>query len=103
MHHLTPTQALQNLAEDKKLFHEFFRRGDFSVEIYKPANQDLQQPHDQDEVYFVVSGSGKFFNDGHIHDFGAGDFLFVEARKEHRFFDYSDDFATWVVFFGERK
>jgi hypothetical protein len=32
--------------------------------------------------------------------FGSGDMLFVPARMEHRFEDFSDDFATWVMFYG---
>jgi uncharacterized protein YjlB len=34
--------------------------------------------------------------------FGPGDALFVAATVEHRFEDFSDDFATWVVFYGPR-
>ena len=34
--------------------------------------------------------------------FGPGDVLFVGAKVEHRFEDFSDDFATWVVFYGPR-
>jgi mannose-6-phosphate isomerase-like protein (cupin superfamily) len=32
--------------------------------------------------------------------FGPGDVLFVPAGVEHRFEDFSDDFVTWVVFYG---
>jgi hypothetical protein len=26
--------------------------------------------------------------------------LFVAAREEHRFVEFTDDFATWVFFYG---
>ena len=32
--------------------------------------------------------------------FLPGDFLFVPARAEHRFLDFTDDFTTWVLFYG---
>jgi mannose-6-phosphate isomerase-like protein (cupin superfamily) len=32
--------------------------------------------------------------------FGPGDFLFAPAGVEHRFEDFSKDFATWVLFYG---
>ena len=32
--------------------------------------------------------------------FGPGDVLFVPARSEHRFEDFSDDLGLWVVFWG---
>jgi len=28
--------------------------------------------------------------------------LFVPARVEHRFEEFSDDFATWVIFWGPK-
>jgi len=30
----------------------------------------------------------------------AGDVLFVAAGVEHRFSKFTDDFATWVFFYG---
>jgi mannose-6-phosphate isomerase-like protein (cupin superfamily) len=51
-------------------------------------------------VYVVVTGSGTFRNGGVVSPFKAGDFLFVAAGVEHRFEEFSDDFATWVIFFG---
>ena len=35
-----------------------------------------------------------------IPDFGPGDLLFVPAGVEHRFEEFSDDLAVWVVFYG---
>jgi hypothetical protein len=36
----------------------------------------------------------------HRVPFGPGDVLFAAAHVEHRFEGFSDDFATWVVFYG---
>ena len=41
-----------------------------------------------------------FFCDGETRDFAAGELLFVPAGVEHRFLDFSDDFVTWVLFYG---
>ncbi|MGZ3999789.1 MAG: cupin domain-containing protein, partial [Mucilaginibacter sp.] len=71
-----------------------------SVEIYRPQKTDLQQPHRQDELYVVMKGSGVFVNDGIRNDFGAGDVLFAPAGIEHRFENFTDDFVTWVIFYG---
>jgi mannose-6-phosphate isomerase-like protein (cupin superfamily) len=57
-------------------------------------------PHEQDEVYVVMQGRGVFFHDGKREPFEAGDLLFVAAGIEHRFEDYTDDLAVWVVFYG---
>jgi len=70
------------------------------VELYAPVGSDPQNPHDRDEVYFVTSGSGDFVVAGERHRFAAGDALFVAAKVEHRFENFTSDFATWVVFYG---
>jgi mannose-6-phosphate isomerase-like protein (cupin superfamily) len=81
-------------------FAEAFAHGSLVVELYAPARTDPQSPHDRDEVYFVVSGSGDFMLAGERTRFRAGDALFVPAHAEHRFENFTPDFATWVIFFG---
>jgi mannose-6-phosphate isomerase-like protein (cupin superfamily) len=99
---LTPHHALAALArdEEQKPFVELLQHGSLSVEIYQPVGQDLQTPHTRDEVYVVVSGVGEFVNGGKRKAFEAGELLFVPAGVEHRFENFSDDFATWVIFYG---
>lgn len=98
--HITSSKALTQLKESGKLFTELFAHGSLSVEVYKPEEKDLQQPHTKDEVYVVISGSGEFYNDGIISNFFPGDFLFVPAGKVHYFQNFTDDFSTWVIFYG---
>lgn len=74
--------------------------GSMVVRFYAPEGEDKQTPHDQDEVYVVVSGSGKFINGDQEYLFGPGDVLFAPAGAEHRFVDFSEDFETWVIFYG---
>lgn len=97
---LTPEDGLKYLTESGKLFLELFHHGTLSVEIYCPKHQDFQQPHDRDEIYIIISGQGQFFADGITNDFRPGDFLFVPAGIEHRFENFSEDFSTWVIFYG---
>jgi mannose-6-phosphate isomerase-like protein (cupin superfamily) len=81
-------------------FVTLFEHGTLSVEVYAPRGHDPQQPHDRDEVYVVAAGTGQFFCDGERTAFGPGDFLFVPAGVEHRFENFSDDLAVWVLFYG---
>lgn len=85
---------------DGERFIEAFRHGTLIVELYAPRGHDPQAPHDRDEVYFVISGSGDFLVAGERAPFRAGDALFAGAHVEHRFENFSDDFCTWVVFYG---
>jgi gentisate 1,2-dioxygenase len=77
-----------------------FEHGTLQIKMYRPQGADGQQPHVRDEVYVVARGSGWFVNGTQRHAFGAGDVLFVPAGVAHRFEEFSDDFCTWVLFYG---
>ena len=99
---INPQDALELLADKEGSFKTLFTHGTLSVEIYQPDKIDLQQPHEQDEVYVIISGEGEFYNGGELVTFSAGDFLFVPAGVEHRFENFSDEFSTWVIFYGPK-
>ncbi len=95
-------EAINRLAETQQAaFVTLMQHGSMSVEYYKPDKADHQQPHKQDELYVIASGSGFFFRNGETVTCKAGDVLFAPARMEHRFLDFTDDFATWVIFYGK--
>jgi mannose-6-phosphate isomerase-like protein (cupin superfamily) len=77
-----------------------FARGTLEVEWYAPVSADRQTPHDRDEVYVVARGSADFFDGERDRRVGPGAFIFVAAGREHRFVDFSADFAVWVFFYG---
>ena len=78
--------------------------GSMSVELFAPATsalgRDIQQPHTQDELYVVQRGHSAFWLREERMEVQAGDVLFVPAGAPHRFEDFSQDFVTWVVFYG---
>ena len=59
---------------------------------------DPQQPHKEDEVYFVTAGRARFTAAGETVDVAAGQVLFVPAHEEHRFIDVSEDLTVLVFF-----
>ncbi len=91
--------ALVPTSEGKR-FANVFRHGTLQVEIYAPRGTDPQQPHTRDEGYFVVQGSGTYVCAGVRERFEGGDFLFAPAGVAHRFEEFSDDLAVWVIFYG---
>lgn len=81
-------------------FIELFRHGTLTVELYAPRGNDPQTPHPRDEIYVIINGTGRFQHNSQETPFGPGDLLFVPAGEEHRFTEFTDDFATWVFFYG---
>ena len=97
----TVAEALERLpGPGGERFARVLGHGTMEVEVYAPRGQDPQEPHTRDELDFVVRGSGEFVNGPDRHPFGPGDALFVPAGVEHRFEDFTDDLAVWVVFYG---
>lgn len=79
---------------------EFLRRPSMSAGIYEiPAGGvDRQKPHEEDEIYYVVSGKAQFFDGNDDVHVEAGTVLFVPAKVEHRFHSIAEDLSILVVF-----
>jgi len=101
---IRPQEAVSLLpTPDGKRSATLLERPGLEIKIYAPRGIDPQTPHDRDEVYVVIAGSGEFRNGDRTHSFGPGDLMVVPAGVEHRFESFSDDLAVWVVFVGERR
>lgn len=96
----TAADAQAALARAGGEYTLLFRHGTLEIEIYRPIGVDRQQPHTRDELYVVIAGRGSFVRGEERVAFGPGDVLFVGARVPHRFVDFSQDFSTWVFFWG---
>ena len=93
--------AIEKLKQESgKTFTVLMKHGTMSVEYFSPPKIDTQSAHEQDELYVIARGHGKLNRNFEIIECKAGDVLFVPAGMEHRFENFSDDFATWVIFYG---
>jgi mannose-6-phosphate isomerase-like protein (cupin superfamily) len=98
---LTLKDALANVpTPDDKRFATIFEHGTLLVEIYAPLDHDPQQPHTRDEVYFVATGGGEYVCGETRTAFGPTDLLFAAAGVAHRFDNFTEDLAVWVLFYG---
>lgn len=78
---------------------EPFEKENVKLVFFAPRGIDHQTFHDEDEFYFIVRGSGELIIDGDSFPFEPGDVFFVPAKVPHHFKKFSDDFATWAIFF----
>lgn len=84
-------------------YHEFLRVRAMNAGIYvlKAGEPDPQQPHEQDEIYYVISGSAAFSCDGHDdRPVTTGAVIYVEKGVGHRFHSIAEDLTLLVVFAG---
>ena len=98
---VSPEEALKQLLEQSELpFTVVMKHASMTIEYFAPQEVDTQTPHKQDEIYVVIKGHSKFYRDGENTSCKKGDILFVPAGIQHHFENFSDDFATWVIFYG---
>ncbi len=83
-----------------KLYREFLRVPAMSAGLYVlPAGgTDLQRPHHEDEIYYVVRGRARFKTDKEDREVSTGSVMFVAAEVEHRFYDVAEELAVLVFF-----
>jgi mannose-6-phosphate isomerase-like protein (cupin superfamily) len=72
---------------------------EIGVYVLVAPEPDRQQPHDEDEVYVVLEGSGVLEVAGTATALTEGMALFVPAAAEHRFTAY-EQLSLLVVFNG---
>ena len=87
-------------AASGKLYGEFLRVAALSAGLYVlPAGAtDLQRPHHEDEMYYVVRGKARFRAADEDQEISTGSVLFVAAGVEHRFHAITEELAVLVFF-----
>lgn len=66
--------------------------------VLPKGGTDNQQPHIHDEVYYVLSGKGKFKAGEDTTEVKEGAVLYVKAEVEHNFFDIEEELKILVFF-----
>jgi mannose-6-phosphate isomerase-like protein (cupin superfamily) len=81
-------------------YAEFLRVPALSGGLYTlPAGvSDPQQPHSEDEVYYIVSGRGQIRVAEEDQMVEAGTLVYVPAHVPHRFHTIAEDMAILVLF-----
>jgi mannose-6-phosphate isomerase-like protein (cupin superfamily) len=98
--HATARDARAAPVPEGRRSAEILRHGSLEVRWYAPRGTDPQTPHERDEIYVVAGGRAELVRGGERVAVAQGDALFVPAGMEHRFEAMSEDFATWVMFYG---
>lgn len=94
------TDVERQRAQSGKSYREFLRVPAMSAGLYVlPLHGvDLQRPHDQDEIYYVVRGRARFEAGGEAREVFVGSVIFVPAHVEHRFHDINEELTVLVMF-----
>ena len=87
-------------ARTGELYLEFLRRDSMSCGLYvlEPGADDPQEPHQEDEVYVVLSGRAWLRMADQDQPVGPGSVLFVARTVPHRFHDVTERLSVLVLF-----
>ena len=91
--------AKERLAAANGGYEVVHRSAGLEIGVYvlvAPA-ADGQQPHDDDEVYVVLEGSGTLEIEGERVELRVGQAAFVPAGADHRFVGY-EQLSVLVIF-----
>jgi mannose-6-phosphate isomerase-like protein (cupin superfamily) len=91
----------QKLAGDSVQYQEFLRVPSLSCGVYHlpVGSKDMQTPHDEDEVYFVLEGRATMKLGDELKEVSPGTILYVQATETHSFFEIEEP-MTLLVFFA---
>src|SRR6266496_4890654 len=93
-------QLLAERRQSQKAYLQFLRVPALSAGLYVlPAGgTDPQQPHTEDEVYYIVGGRAQILVAGESRPVGPGSIVYVKANDQHRFHDITEDLSILVFF-----
>ena len=94
------SELLARRAAGGSPYLEFIRVPALSVGVYTLAAGavDGQQPHTEDEIYYVVQGRGAIRVGEEDRPVGPGSVVYVAAGVDHRFHSIVEELTVLVVF-----
>lgn len=90
----------KDIAGNAVSYKEFLDVPSMNCGLYFLAagSTDMQSPHDEDEVYLVLSGKARMRLEDEERSIGPGSLLYVGATTEHSFFEIEEDMTLLVMF-----
>ncbi|MFB5600639.1 MAG: cupin domain-containing protein [Nitrososphaeraceae archaeon] len=63
----------------------------------KKNQKDIQQPHDVDEIYYIISGVGSLEINGNKNDISTGKIIYIPRKLPHSFNALSDELIVLYI------
>ena len=93
-------ELIARASEEPVSYQEFLRVPAMSCGLYRLAkgSTDMQTPHDEDELYYVVEGRARLRIGDEERQVSPGSVMYVRATEEHSFFEIQEDMVLLVIF-----
>jgi len=93
-------QLISELEKEGGYFLDFLKIRDLEagIIVLHPGENDTQEPHSEDELYYVIKGKASMeLGEKEIRVKG-GSIVFVPAGLSHRFYGNSEDLVVLYMF-----
>jgi mannose-6-phosphate isomerase-like protein (cupin superfamily) len=93
--------SLKKIKDGNSYFHTFINKDSLAagVLVLQPGEEDTQEPHDTDEVYYVISGDGFLKIKNKDYKVSKDKLFFVAKDVEHYFHGNKKELKV-LYFFG---
>ena len=91
---------LEKIKTSNSYFHTFINKDSLAagILILKPGEGDTQEPHENDEVYFVLSGNGYLKIKNKNYKVSKDKLFFVAKGVPHFFHSNTNESQSFVFF-----
>ncbi|MEF8936899.1 cupin domain-containing protein [Halobacteriaceae archaeon SHR40] len=103
MSHVSTTELVEQLEQEDRHYGEVLSEQSMSVEIARYPNPAPKTPHKEDELYYIIAGSGTASVDEETFTIEEGDVVYVEKGVQHDFYDIDDELVALIVFAGAEE
>ena len=92
---------LEKIKKNNFYFQTFINKDSLAagVLVLKPGEEDIQTPHDSDEVYYIISGNGFLKIKDKNYKVSKDKLFFVAKDVEHCFYGHTKELKV-LYFFG---
>jgi len=92
---------IKKIKKNSNYFHTFINNENMAagVLVLQPGEKDTQEPHESDEVYFILKGDGFLKINDTDHPVSENKMYFVGKKVQHYFHDNSTELIV-LYFFG---
>ena len=95
------SQYIEKIKKSDEYFHTFINLQSLAagVLVLQPGEEDTQEPHESDEVYFIIKGDGFLKIKNKDYPITPNKMYFVGKEIEHYFHGNSKELVV-LYFFG---
>ena len=93
-------ELVSRLEKEGGYFLDFLKVRDLEagIIVLHPGEEDTQEPHSADELYYVIEGSGFIELGRSKRPVKKGSIVFVPAKMHHRFYGNREDLVVLYMF-----